>query len=223
MRIANDTVASIIRPLSSVEKTPVRPNSNEYTLSGRVKTEGTLLEKLRRMKTTPIMNVQDVAGFRFDCDLSLTEQLAIAEAFGNDFRQAGATRVDIRDFRKQPHSGYRAVHLHIRAKAGRGEMQIRTALQAKWANIYEEAADIVGRDIRYLHEGATLPKGAEPIVNKLHDASSMVKRVEELEDISGFKKSDEVRALYAEVYGMLDVIHDDLRGRRSTQTDREGK
>ena len=60
-------------------------------------------------------------------------------------------------------------------------MQIRTALQSKWANLYEEAADIYGRDIRYLREkGVTMPPGAEDVVGQLHELSSLVKRVEEL-------------------------------------------
>lgn len=214
MRIADNTIACIIRPLSSVEKSPVLPDSNDYTLSARVKTKGTLLEKLRRMQTTPLMNIQDVAGYRFDCDLSLSEQLSYAHAFRTDLLDSGANRVDIRDLREDPHSGYRAIHLHIRAKAGRGEMQIRTALQAKWANIYEEAADILGREIRYLHEGASMPPGAEDFVKKLLEASSMVRRVEETADARSYARSAEIKTLYRDVYGMLDDIHTDLRSLR---------
>ncbi|OFT84229.1 hypothetical protein HMPREF3101_04630 [Corynebacterium sp. HMSC29G08] len=99
------------------------------------------------MKTTPLSNIQDIAGFRFDCSLTLTEQTKVAEAFKNAFLLEGAKRVDVRDLREDSHSGYRAVHLHIRSELGRAEMQIRSALQSKWANLYEEAADIYGRDI----------------------------------------------------------------------------
>ena len=97
----------------------------------RVKTKDTLLEKLQRLQTTPLMNIQDVAGIRFDCDLSLTEQTEVAEVFKRGFENSGAKRVDIRDCRDEPHSGYRAIHLYIRGNAGRSEMQIRTAWQSK--------------------------------------------------------------------------------------------
>ncbi|SER77647.1 hypothetical protein [Corynebacterium cystitidis] len=80
------------------------------------------------MGNTPLLNVQDIAGIRFDCDLTLTEQRQVANLFAEDLKLEGATRVDIKDYLDSPHSGYRAVHLHVRAKAGRAEIQIRTAV-----------------------------------------------------------------------------------------------
>ena len=43
---------------------------------------------------------------------------------------------------RYPHNGYRAVHIHVDFPAGKAEIQIRTPLQAEWANAYEIAADI---------------------------------------------------------------------------------
>ncbi|WP_083299181.1 GTP pyrophosphokinase [Corynebacterium sp. HMSC055A01] len=214
--IARQTIASFIIDINPNQGLPVRPDTGSYTLSARVKTKDTLLEKLRRMQTTPLMNVHDVAGIRFDCDLSLSEQSLVADAFAAGFEINGANRVDIKDFRDHPHSGYRAIHLHIRSTAGRSEMQIRTALQSKWANLYEEAADIFGREIRYLHDGAEIPPGAESTVEELQDVSRLVSRAEVLSDHKALRRNDEVRALRTQVYGILDSIHAKLRLQRTT-------
>lgn len=116
--IAESVARSLILPLQIGSDSTVLPGSNTYIISGRVKTESTLLQKLRRMGATPISNIQDVAGLRFDSSLTLTEQTKIAEAFKNAFLFEGAKRVDIRDLRVDSHSGYRAIHLHIRSELG---------------------------------------------------------------------------------------------------------
>lgn len=221
LEIAEETARSLILPLQLGSESKVLPGSNTYIISGRVKTESTLLQKLRRMGTTPISNIHDVAGLRFDSSLTLSEQIKVAEVFRNVFLVEGAKRVDIRDLREDSHSGYRAIHLHIRSELGRAEMQIRTALQSKWANLYEEAADIFGRDIRYLHEeGVTMPPGAEDVVGQLHELSSLVKRVEELSDTRNPNLQSRTDALQCEVYGMLDDIHASIRVARSKRRPR---
>ena len=212
LEIAEDAARSLILPLQIGSGSAVLPGSNTYIISGRVKTASTLLQKLRRMGATPISNIQDVAGLRFDSALTLSEQTKVAEVFMNAFLVEGAKRVDIRDLREDSHSGYRAVHLHIRSGLGRAEMQIRTALQSKWANLYEEAADIYGRDIRYLHEkGVRMPPGAEDVVRKLQELSALVKRVEELSDTADLELQPRIEVLQREVYGMLDDIHASIR------------
>src|SRR5699024_10832968 len=107
-----------------------------------------------------------------------------------------------------------AMHLHIYSKAGRAEMQIRTALQSKWANLYETAADVFGRDIRYLHEGAQVPDGARQVVQELHHLSGMAKRIEDLADINGLQKNSELIKLQHDAYGILDRIHGRLKSIR---------
>lgn len=215
LQIAEETLSSFLLPLQLGTSAAVLPGSNTYVLSGRVKSTSSLLQKLRRMKTTPLSNIQDIAGFRFDCSLTLTEQTKVAEAFKNAFLLEGAKRADVRDLREDSHSGYRAVHLHIRSDLGRAEMQIRSALQSKWANLYEEAADIYGRDIRYLHElGFSIPAGAEEITAELHELSALVKKVEDLVDEGQPELKAKVNALEADVYGILDRIHETLKESR---------
>lgn len=160
------------------------------------------------------MNIQDVAGIRFDCDLSLTEQTEVAEVFKRGFEKSGAKRVDIRDCRDEPHSGYRAIHLHIRGNAGRSEMQIRTAWQSKWANYYEEAADIFGREIRYLHEGASLPLDAKDIVGQLFETSQVIAEYELLTDKELSKRYDVARKLRDQIDDKLSCIRAELRQQR---------
>lgn len=63
---------------------------------------------------------------------------------------------------------------------------MRTALQSHWANVYESAADIFGRHIRYLHEENQVPLSlaARKVVKVklLHDLSAHISQVEEKRD-----------------------------------------
>ena len=77
--------------------------------------------------------------------MALSQQRRIVDELCDLFTECGAIRVDIKDLRDGSHSGYRAMHLHLRFPAGFAEVQVRTALQLLWANVYESAADIFGR------------------------------------------------------------------------------
>ncbi|MDO5374130.1 MAG: RelA/SpoT domain-containing protein [Corynebacterium glutamicum] len=127
----------------------ITPYSKRYRFSARPKMTKTLVEKLRRMGTTPIHRIQDIAGLRFDFDSNLTAQYRTADYLAERLTTAGANRAKVIDLRESPHSGYRAIHIHVNFEAGRAEVQLRTALQAQWANVYEVAADVFGREIRY--------------------------------------------------------------------------
>ena len=153
-------------------------------VSGRPKTIISLKEKLRRKQKTPLERIQDVAGARLDCDVTLTQQRRIADELCDLFTKCGATRVDIKDLRDGSHSGYRAILLHLRFPAGFAEVQVRTALQSHWANVYESAADLFDRQIRYLHEENQTPLSlaAREAVKLLHDLSAHISQVEEKRD-----------------------------------------
>lgn len=216
MEIAADTVNCLIYPLNEKEGS-VKPDSGDYVFAARVKTFGTLVEKLRRMPTYPLENLWDVSGLRFDCDLTLSEQTEIAELFKKDFLNAGARTVEISDMRENAHSGYRAVHLHIVAPAGRAEFQIRTAMQAQWANLYEVAADIYGRDIRYLEFGAQPTSQAQEQVQLLHDASDAVHEAEKVVDsaFTPFSSERRVGPLHSEIRQLRSRAYDILEARLS--------
>lgn len=117
-----------------------------FEVTARPKTIDTLRQKLQRDRSTPLPSIQDIAGVRFEAEMTLVEQDAVASALMGLFEESG--EVSLRDMRNDPHSGYRAVHIWIRTPA-RAEVQIRTHLQGKWANMYESAADVLGREIRY--------------------------------------------------------------------------
>lgn len=81
--------------------------------------------------------------------MSLTTQDAVTETIANLFD--GTCVVEVLDLRDAHHFGYRAKHLELRfdQRGWRAEIQVRTDLQATWANLYEVAADVFGRSIRY--------------------------------------------------------------------------
>lgn len=183
-RKLNDFVDSKVMPGGKTTEEIIVPGSGTYKVTRRVKSVVSLKEKLRRMPKTPLERIQDVAGARLDCDVTLTQQQRIAKGLYDLFTECGANRVDIKDLRDGSHSGYRAIHLHLRFPAGFAEVQVRTALQSRWANIYETAADIFGRQIRYLHEGTEvllLPE-AEINMKLLCELSTLIAQVEEMRD-----------------------------------------
>ncbi len=183
-RKLNDFVDSKVMPGGKTTEEIIVPGSGTYKVTRRVKSVVSLKEKLRRMPKTPLERIQDVAGARLDCDVTLTQQRRIADELCDLFTECGATRVDLIDLRDGSHSGYRAIHLHLRFPAGFAEVQVRTALQSRWANIYETAADIFGRQIRYLHEGTEvllLPE-AEINMKLLCELSTLIAQVEEMRD-----------------------------------------
>lgn len=83
--------------------------SRPFEVTSRPKTIDTLRQKLKRDPDTPLSSIQDIAGVRFEAEMSLDEQDAVANAIAGHFGQE-ATNC-IRDLRKEPRSGYRAVHL----------------------------------------------------------------------------------------------------------------
>ena len=183
-RKLNDFVDSKVMPGGKTTEEIIVPGSGTYKVTRRVKSVVSLKEKLRRMPKTPLERIQDVAGARLDCDVTLTQQQRIAKGLYDLFTECGANRVDIKDLRDGSHSGYRAIHLHLRFPAGFAEVQVRTALQCRWANVYETAADIFGRQIRYLHEGTEvllLPE-AEINMKLLCELSTLIAQVEEMRD-----------------------------------------
>ncbi len=123
----------------------------EVTINGRTKTHGTLKEKLIREKSVPLHNIQDVAGVRFEADMTLSQQSGVVAWTAVYLRSIG-WKVGIKDYRTAPGlANYRAVHMRLERESdkARAEIQVRTRLQGLWANVYEKLADGLGREIRY--------------------------------------------------------------------------
>jgi ppGpp synthetase/RelA/SpoT-type nucleotidyltranferase len=163
----------------------------EIELTSRAKTIGTLRDKLLRDTATPLSNVQDLAGVRFEAEMSLSEQTAVAYTIARIFDHNPSEVV--RDYREQPHSGYRAIHIWLR-NSERVEVQVRTTLQGAWANLYEAAGDKIGRLIRY----GDLPQNDE--------LRSFVVRIQEISTITISKVEQSHDQLYMEASDYEDFL-----------------
>lgn len=151
----NDLATWVQSEIESLDWQPLLQDARPSLVS-RPKTIDTLQQKLQRQSTLDIGSVQDIAGVRFEAEMTLDQQDAVAKAIALHFDHDPDDPACVRDMRAAPHSGYRAVHLWLRfEKRGRVEVQIRTHVQGAWANLFERAADVLGRDIRY----GGLPEG----------------------------------------------------------------
>lgn len=121
----------------------IEPELPGASQTSRVKTVGTLHDKLRR-QPTKLSRVHDIAGVR------------IVEKTGLDGQDDTVARLlrafpaaVVKDRRKSPMHGYRAVH--VIAHVGRCwiEIQVRTTMQHLWAEVVERLGDRWGRQIRY--------------------------------------------------------------------------
>jgi ppGpp synthetase/RelA/SpoT-type nucleotidyltranferase len=112
--------------------------------TSRLKTVQTLVAKMKRLPTMNLSQVQDVAGMRIVQKVGLQEQDALAARIGALFGRAKLV-----DRRSAPSFGYRAVHVIVQVEGRNVEIQIRTFLQDRWAQILERLADYWGRQIRY--------------------------------------------------------------------------
>lgn len=224
-RIASETLNCLLAPFEEATTEHLPLNGRSYHLSSRPKTLPTLTEKLKRMPTHPLENIIDIAGARFDCDMTLSEQTALANMFKEDFLLNGFSKVEIKDMREDPHSGYRAIHLHLFSNAGRAEFQIRTVLQAQWANMYEVAADVFGRDIRYFEFGSEVTSEIEEEISLLHEVSDLVRQAENLSDkiSQPFFPVREDNFESNEVFKLLQKIYDILQRQRISLSEKRAK
>lgn len=122
-----------------------RIRARGLSLTQRVKTEGTILDKLKRERTR-LSRMQDIAGVRIVTEpgLGLVKQDEVVATVESLFPDAIVV-----DRRKEPNHGYRAVHVVAVVDECAVEIQIRTRLQHGWANWMEKLADFLGRQIRY--------------------------------------------------------------------------
>ena len=196
-----------------------------FDVSARAKTVDTLTQKLRRL-SRGLDSIQDLAGVRLDGDLTLTAQtrlaLEICQHFGHDPERA------IKDIRKSPHAGYRAVHLWLRFPAGRAELQIRTRAQSEWANTFEALGDTVGRGIRYDEPTGDLAPEMKLLAEKLIELSAAIAGMEEDHDdqsepagiIARLRSYVEVAAELGIDQSVIDQVRESIHGseqvRRST-------
>ena len=117
----------------------------DVSVTGRAKTRDTLRDKLIKDPHTKLGSIDDVIGIRVVGDFTLSQQDEICKLIEREF----APILKKKDRRKNPNNGYRAVHVIVRAEEMHAEIQVRTRLQSKWADLFERTADTWGRQIRY--------------------------------------------------------------------------
>ncbi|MCA1704178.1 MAG: hypothetical protein LC808_13300 [Actinobacteria bacterium] len=117
--------------------------------TSRIKTTGTILDKLHRHGGSILKDMQDLAGMRIVHDCDRREQDRLAGDLVDLFKQHGNPPPKLVDRRKYPSYGYRAVHIIVYVDSTPVEIQLRTKLQHEWADLFEKLADRVGRGIRY--------------------------------------------------------------------------
>lgn len=110
----------------------------------RPKTTSTIIEKLRRESGMNLSRMQDIAGVRLVIEGNRNDQDRAVERILGLFPDARTS-----DRREKPSHGYRAVHVIVRIQGWLVEVQVRTHLQDRWAQIMERLADRFGRQIRY--------------------------------------------------------------------------
>lgn len=117
----------------------------ELRPTSRLKTTGTIIEKLRRERGMRLSRMQDVAGLRVVINMTRKAQDLVAERIAALFPEGSR----VVDRREDPRFGYRAVHVIANVHDHNVEIQVRTWLQDLWAQMMERLADSWGRAIRY--------------------------------------------------------------------------
>ena len=178
----NELVAAAVRDITDLDLARLLDQPTNVSVTGRAKIRQTVREKLQRRRNEKLPSIQDLAGVRVEADMTLTDQDRLIEAIRLRFNQDEEAVHDLRD---GTHAGYRGVHLWVRLNEPRGawfEVQVRTELQGRWANMFEALADVYGRGIRYGEEAAT--SEAQEIVEMAQRlATTQLAAVEELQDL----------------------------------------
>lgn len=160
----------------------VRTVSEQLKLesTGRpAKTIPSIREKLRR-ESIRLTQIQDIAGCRVVVD-DLAQQERAVDRLRSLFPQARVI-----DRRALPSYGYRAVHVVPAYGGKRVEIQVRTSLQQRWAEISERCSD-VDPEIKY-------GGGNQDIAARLLELSAGAYRQEQMKEEASLME-DEVRRL----------------------------
>jgi hypothetical protein len=144
-RLLQSLRAGYVKSLESVAERlrSLVPEQFVYELTTRIKTETTIVDKLRREPGMNLSRMDDIAGARMVVQGGRQAQDEIAAIVSS------ALETRAKDRRANPSFGYRALHLIVRLAGRSVELQVRTSLQDKWAQLLEGLGDRWGRQIRY--------------------------------------------------------------------------
>lgn len=175
--------------------------------SSRVKTTGTIVEKLRRNGGHTLSSIHDLAGMRLVVPGGRVEQDRVVQQICEVFVD-GARIPKLIDRRVQPVQGYRAVHVIVYPDAYPIEVQVRTEWQHLWAEWFERLADQYGRGIRYGDPPSTGGDTAQGMVDRLIQLADQISEAEE---------AGTSPPLSAVVMALVQAILDWMRARRPEQ------
>ena len=120
----------------------VRRLAPNAPVTHRLKRFETIVGKLRRMNSR-LSGIEDIAGCRVVLP-TVREQREVLERI-----RAELEVVHERDYQSRPRdSGYRALHVVVRAQGRPVEVQVRTMLEDRWANASEALAESIDPDIK---------------------------------------------------------------------------
>lgn len=136
----------LVRPhfLAALEEVRAGLVAIGLRVTAREKNRDTLVDKLRRERDMRLSRVQDVVGARVVVDTDLAGQDGLVARIAERFPDHR-----VRDRRRDPSHGYRAVHVVVRVDGFLVEVQVRTVWQDRWAQAMERLGDCWGRAIRY--------------------------------------------------------------------------
>ena len=121
-----------------------RLTANGLEATTRLKTSGTIVDKLRRQRSIDLKHIHDLAGARIVQRMTLDQQDEAASTIVAAFPGS-----ELLDRREEPSSSYRAVHVIAHVNDCPIEIQLRTHYQDTWAQAMEFFGDRWGREIRY--------------------------------------------------------------------------
>ena len=162
-------------------------NALKLEPTGRpAKSTNSISDKLRR-ESLRLRQMQDIAGCRVVVGDVVREDEVVGcliEAFAE---------TSVMDRRKTPSHGYRAVHVIVRHGGMPVEVQVRTELQHRWAQLSEKLSDVIDPSIKY-------GGGPDSLKSKLMRLSEAVGKVEVLENrILSAETRSEYVAEFAEI------------------------
>jgi putative GTP pyrophosphokinase len=106
------------------------------------KSTTSIADKLRR-ESIRLSQMQDISGCRVVVDDEVRQDETVA------WLKSTFVEVSLFDRRETPSHGYRAVHVVVRHDGMPIEIQIRTVLQHRWAELSEKLSDVVHPSVKY--------------------------------------------------------------------------
>jgi len=155
-----------------------------------LKSPRSIAEKLARQPGLRLDQMQDIVGCRI-----VTHSPSVQDDIVDVLRQRFVDS-DIRDRRRQPSHGYRAIHLIVRQGRLRYEIQIRSILQHAWATLVERLIEQFTIEVKY-------GGGPAALQNALQELSHLIALFEESSPFSDADLAIEIGRRLDELGGML--------------------